>query len=90
MQADKVRVKLMNLKLTCRSFCPDRTSVEAREYVSNSLGSKYTESLILDLEKMFEESSPQIPLIALLSMGSDPTNEIEIQAKRLEIRTYQD
>ncbi|XP_059171726.1 dynein axonemal heavy chain 8-like [Physella acuta] len=71
--------------LLIRSFCPDRTSVEARAYVSNSLGSKYTESLILDLEKMFEESSPQIPLVALLSMGSDPTNEIEIQAKRLEI-----
>lgn len=69
-----------------RSWCPDRTSVQAREYISHSLGRKFTEAVILDLEAMLEETNPRIPLIALLSMGSDPTNAIENVSKRLEIR----
>ncbi|KAH9520454.1 Dynein heavy chain 8, axonemal [Bulinus truncatus] len=63
--------------LLIRSWCPDRTSVQARKYISNSLGLKFTEAVILDLEAMVEETNPRIPLIALLSMGSDLTNEIE-------------
>ena len=71
-----------------RSFCADRTMVEARSYIGHSQGERYTESVILDLEVLIEESSPRIPLIGLLSMGSDPTNEIEITAKRLEFRKF--
>ncbi|KAK6967902.1 dynein heavy chain 8 axonemal, partial [Biomphalaria glabrata] len=71
--------------LLIRCWCPDRTSVQARKYISYSLGLKFTEAIILDLEAMVEETNPRIPLIALLSMGSDPTNEIETLAKKLEI-----
>ena len=37
------------------------------------LGDKYAEGVILDIEKMWEESEPRTPLVGLLSMGSDPT-----------------
>uniref|UniRef100_A0A2C9KAC4 Dynein heavy chain coiled coil stalk domain-containing protein n=1 Tax=Biomphalaria glabrata TaxID=6526 RepID=A0A2C9KAC4_BIOGL len=74
-----------NKLLLIRSWCPDRTSVQARDYISNSLGTRYTEAVILDIEAMYEESKPRTPLIALLSMGSDPTNEIESLSKRVEI-----
>ena len=71
-----------------RSFCPDRTSVQARKYIGFSLGPKFTEAVILDLEDMVDESNCRIPLIALLSMGSDPTNEIEHLAKRMDVREF--
>ncbi|XP_074644897.1 dynein axonemal heavy chain 5-like [Tubulanus polymorphus] len=71
--------------LLVRSWCPDRTLSMARKYVSDSLGEKYGEGVILDLEKMWEESTSRQPLVGLLSMGSDPTNNIELLAKKLKI-----
>lgn len=51
------------------------------------MGEKYTEGVILDLEKMWEESDPRTPLICFLSMGSDPTDSIIALGKRLKIET---
>ena len=79
--------KLINFthSISNRSFCPDRTLVEARRYIASSQGERFTEAVILDFELMLEESNPRIPLIGLLSMGSDPTKEIENMAKRMEL-----
>lgn len=55
---------------------------QARKYIADTLGDKYAEGVILDLEKMWYESSPRTALVCLLSMGSDPTNNIEALAKK--------
>ena len=44
-------------------------------------GQRYAEAVILNLEKTWGESVPQVPLVCLLSMGSDPTASIENLAK---------
>ena len=41
--------------------------------------------MILDLEKMWDESDCRQPLVGLLSMGSDPTPSIEKLAKKLRM-----
>ena len=69
----------------CRSWCPDRTISQARKYVREAMGPEYTENVILDLEKTQEEANNRTPLICFLSMGSDPTNNIEALAKKLKI-----
>lgn len=46
-----------------------------------SLGSEYSETHILDLELTWEESEPRTPLVCILSIGSDPTNQIIALAK---------
>lgn len=56
-------------------------SFKARRYISESLGSRYAEGLVLDLESMWSESDCRTPLVCLLSMGSDPTENIERLAK---------
>jgi dynein heavy chain, axonemal len=71
--------------LLVRSWCPDRALPQAKKYIADSIGEKYIEGVILDLEKMCEESDPRTPLICFLSMGSDPTNLIEQLAKRKSI-----
>ncbi|KAJ0065958.1 hypothetical protein NL108_000216 [Boleophthalmus pectinirostris] len=73
--------------LLIRCWCPDRTIAQARKYIMDSMGEKYTEGVILDLEKTWEEADPRTPLICFLSMGSDPTDSIIALGKRLKIET---
>uniref|UniRef100_UPI00398E4471 dynein axonemal heavy chain 8-like isoform X2 n=2 Tax=Pristiophorus japonicus TaxID=55135 RepID=UPI00398E4471 len=71
--------------LLIRSWCPDRTLSQARNYISDAMGVIYAEPVILNLETTWEESDVQTPLICFLSMGSDPSNQIEGLAKKLII-----
>ncbi|MEJ1288061.1 hypothetical protein NN561_019090 [Cricetulus griseus] len=71
--------------LLIRSWCPDRTVFQARKYIADSLEDKYTEPVILNLEKTWEESDTHTPLICFLSMGSDPTIQIDALAKKLKL-----
>ena len=71
--------------LLVRCWCPDRTISQARKYIADTLGDKYAEGVILDLERMWDESDNRTPLVGLLSMGSDPTSNIEALAKKLKI-----
>ncbi|KAM6102183.1 dynein axonemal heavy chain 5 isoform 6-T6 [Theristicus caerulescens] len=73
--------------LLIRSWCPDRTIAQARKYIIDTMGEKYAEGVILDLEKTWEESDPRTPLICFLSMGSDPTDSIIALGKRLKTET---
>lgn len=69
-------------KLYSRSWCPDRTLSQARRYIAESMGERFAEGVILNLEATWEESDIGTPMIGLLSMGSDPTSAIEGLAKR--------
>ena len=68
--------------LLIRAWCPDRVLPQARKYISESMGTKYAEGVILDMEKMWEESTKRVPMICFLSMGSDPSNHIDLLAKK--------
>ena len=68
--------------LLVRSWCPDRTLPQAKKYIADSLGERFAEGVILDMERMWEESTPRTPMVCLLSMGSDPTTNIENLAKK--------
>ncbi|XP_062377845.1 dynein axonemal heavy chain 5 [Sardina pilchardus] len=67
--------------LLIRSWCPDRTIAQARQYIAASLGGRYAEAGVLDMEGMCVESDCRTPLVCFLSMGSDPTDNIERLAK---------
>ena len=67
--------------LLIRSWCPDRTLSQARKYIFDSLGAEFLENTVLDLEAMLEEADNKVPLICLLSTGSDPSNQIETMAR---------
>ncbi|XP_072356695.1 dynein axonemal heavy chain 8-like [Scyliorhinus torazame] len=71
--------------LLIRSWCPDRTLSQARTYIAVAMGARYAEPVVLNLETTWEESDTATPLICFLSMGSDPSNQIEGLAKKLEI-----
>lgn len=49
------------------------------------MGLRFAEPVILNLHDTWGESDPRTPLICFLSMGSDPTEQIEALAKKLEL-----
>lgn len=52
---------------------------------SDSLGKRYAEASILDLEATWAESEPRTPLICILSIGSDPSPQILALSKVKEV-----
>lgn len=68
--------------LLIRSWCPDRTLIQARRFIADFMGNRFADGVILNIEEMWKESDIHTPLIGLLSMGSDPTAAIEGLAKK--------
>ena len=70
-----------------KSLREDRTLVTAREFISEAIGAQFVESVPLNMENTWRESTPFVPLICLLSPGADPTKLIEELAKKKKIQT---
>ncbi|MED6280248.1 Dynein heavy chain 8, axonemal [Characodon lateralis] len=71
--------------LLIRCWCPERTLSQAMKYVEDAMGSRFAEPVILNLYGTWNESDSRTPLICFLSMGSDPTDQIEALAKKLQL-----
>ncbi|XP_075210479.1 dynein heavy chain 8, axonemal kl-3 [Lycorma delicatula] len=71
--------------LIIRAWCPDRALAQSKKYLGPSLGVRFTEPVILDIDQLINESRQLTPMICFLSMGSDPTPLIEAASKRHEI-----
>ena len=69
-----------------KAFREDRTLVAASDYIADGLGSRFVESVPLDMASTWEESHPKCPLICLLSPGADPTKLIEELAKKKKMK----
>jgi len=67
--------------LLIRAWLPDRTLAQARKYIASSIGDRYAQSVIIDIKEVWEESTNRIPMVCLLSLGSDPTASIKTLAK---------
>ncbi|CAF3344497.1 unnamed protein product [Rotaria socialis] len=74
--------------LFIRCISPDRTISEARNYIQHSLGIKYLEILVPNLELLCDESDVKTSLLVLLSSGADPTANIQTLAKKKNIDLY--
>ncbi|XP_028280327.1 dynein heavy chain 11, axonemal isoform X1 [Parambassis ranga] len=60
-----------------RALRPDRMTYSLRNFVEESLGSKYVEAARLDFEKLFEDCGPSTPVFFILSPGVDPLRDVE-------------
>lgn len=49
------------------------------------MGKQFADPVILNMDTMCDESNPRCPLICLLTMGSDPTAQIESLAKQKKL-----
>uniref|UniRef100_A0A665V5K8 Dynein, axonemal, heavy chain 11 n=1 Tax=Echeneis naucrates TaxID=173247 RepID=A0A665V5K8_ECHNA len=60
-----------------RALRPDRISYTVRNFVEESLGSKYVDAARLEFDKLYRESVPSTPIFLILSPGVDPLKDVE-------------
>lgn len=70
--------KLMML----RCFRVDRVVRAVTDYVINTMGAKYVQPPVVNFEAIFEQSSPNSPIVFILSPGSDPASDLQKFAER--------
>lgn len=67
----------------------DRCLPMSRRYIRELLGEAFVEPVITDLEAMVQQDSDaRTPLVCFLSVGSDPTENIERLAKRFGLGSH--
>ncbi|MCQ2815680.1 MAG: hypothetical protein MJ252_00290 [archaeon] len=65
----------------------DKLTNEIIYYVENNLGKEYTEPPTFNLTKSYEDSNYTIPLLFVLSTGSDPKNDFQNLADSMQVPT---
>ena len=51
------------------------------------MGVRFAEGVILNVEEMWKESNSRVPMVCFLSMGSDPTNTIDMLSRKHNLST---
>lgn len=62
--------------IVLKSLRPDKVTNAMQDYLSRHLGQQFIEPQSSDLAAMFKESGPVVPLIFVLSTGTDPAVEL--------------
>ncbi|KAL7886390.1 hypothetical protein AOLI_G00041110 [Acnodon oligacanthus] len=70
-----------------RAMRPDRMSCALRNFVEESLGSRYVDPGKVEFEKIFEETSPSTPVFFILSPGVNPLRDVETLGLKLGFST---
>ncbi|XP_048858906.1 dynein axonemal heavy chain 10 [Brienomyrus brachyistius] len=62
--------------LLLRCFRVDRVYRAVADYVTITMGEKYVQPPVISFEAIFEQSTPNSPIIFILSPGSDPASDL--------------
>ena len=81
---EKYLTKMQRL-IILRIFRPDRILNAIQKFITEQMGSKYTEPPGFSLNSSFNDSAPHIPLVFLLSPGVDPLSHIYRLAKEKDM-----
>ncbi|XP_049721902.1 dynein axonemal heavy chain 10 isoform X2 [Elephas maximus indicus] len=68
--------------LLLRCFRVDRVYRAVTDYVTVTMGEKYVQPPMISFEAIFEQSTPNSPIVFILSPGSDPASDLMKLAER--------
>uniref|UniRef100_A0A674DLM6 Dynein axonemal heavy chain 10 n=1 Tax=Salmo trutta TaxID=8032 RepID=A0A674DLM6_SALTR len=68
--------------LLLRCFRLDRVYRAVTDYVTITMGEKYVQPPVISFEAIYEQSSPNSPIVFILSPGSDPASDLMKLAER--------
>jgi len=80
------RITKFEKMMIVKALREDRTQVAAQAYIGDAIGQQFVESVPLNVEATWEETTPYRPVICLLSPGADPTKLIEELAKKKKLK----
>ena len=69
--------------MVARCMCLDRVIVLVQDFVVDTLGPEFVEAPTSDFQAAYDESSCTVPIIFLLTPGSDPMSELNKLGERL-------
>uniref|UniRef100_A0A8C9TU55 Dynein axonemal heavy chain 10 n=1 Tax=Scleropages formosus TaxID=113540 RepID=A0A8C9TU55_SCLFO len=69
--------------LLLRCFRVDRVYRAVTDYVTVTLGEKYVQPPVISFEAIFEQSTPNSPIVFILSPGADPASDLMKLAEKL-------
>ncbi|XP_075256614.1 dynein axonemal heavy chain 10-like [Convolutriloba macropyga] len=73
--------------LLLRCFRVDRVFRAMQDYVSQTMGEKYNKPPVINFEAIFDTSSPNVPIVFILSPGTEPANDLMKLADRVGMGT---
>ncbi|XP_046382890.1 dynein axonemal heavy chain 10 [Ischnura elegans] len=76
------RLSTFEILMLLRCFRIDRIIRSMTNYISDLMGEKYITSPSISFDSIYEQSSPQMPVVFILSPGSDPTSDLAKLAER--------
>lgn len=65
-----------------RCFRVDRIVRTVTNYIEDMMGEEFITPPVISLDAIFEQSSPLMPVVFILSPGSDPTSDLMKLAER--------
>ncbi|XP_058850532.1 dynein axonemal heavy chain 10 [Acipenser ruthenus] len=68
--------------LLLRCFRIDRVYRAVTDYVTLTMGEKYVQPPVISFEAIFDQSTPNSPIVFILSPGSDPASDLMKLAER--------
>ncbi|XP_023289892.1 dynein heavy chain 1, axonemal [Orussus abietinus] len=71
--------------LILKCLRPDKVTNGMQIYVTRFLGEKFVEPQTTELSSIFKESSPTMPMVFVLSTGTDPAGELYKFAEKLKM-----
>lgn len=64
---------------------PDKVTNMMQDFITEYLGQRFVEPQTSDLSAMFKESGPGVPLIFVLSTGTDPAADLYKFAEKMKM-----
>ncbi|KAK0159284.1 hypothetical protein PV328_010180 [Microctonus aethiopoides] len=71
--------------LVLKALRPDRILNAIQLYVTKYLGGQFVEQITTELTLIYKESSPTVPLVFILSSGTDPASDLYKFADKLQM-----
>ena len=62
--------------LILKCLRPDKVTNAMQDFLTKNLGERFVEPQTTDLQAMFAESGPAVPLVFVLSTGTDPAADL--------------
>uniref|UniRef100_A0A336KTI1 CSON011058 protein n=1 Tax=Culicoides sonorensis TaxID=179676 RepID=A0A336KTI1_CULSO len=79
------KMKYFDNLMLIRCFRMDRVYRATNLYISNIMGERFIMPPVVSLNEIYEQTNSNIPVVFILSPGSDPTSDLMKLAKRCKI-----